>query len=169
MKAAAAKKRGRSIYARVQNDGSMICADAFSQSEMHRRKIKRGDLIRLAVSKPRNYVQWKKAHALGTLIATNLDDFAQFMTESGRVDAHGALKHLQRLSGVECEQYETEVPGVGKLSIRMPLSLSFDEMDEARFQAAYTGFCAYIVKQWWHGLDEAQIESMASLVGMGSA
>lgn len=172
MSAAAAKKkpakRPAHVYMRVRPDGSLVCADTFSQSEMRRRKIKRGDLIRLAVSKPRNYTQWKKAHALGVLIATNIDEFERFMGEAGKADAHGALKHLQRLSGIECEEYETEVPAVGKLTIRMPASLSYDEMDETRFQAAYTGFCAYIVKRWWHDLDEAQIEQMASLVGLGS-
>lgn len=169
MGAAAAKKKvPQRIYARVQNDGSLVCADQFSRAEMRRMKIKRGALVRLKVSAPRDYTQWKKAHALGTLIAQNISDFEQFVREDGKVDAHGALKHLQRMAGVECEQYETELPGFGKISLHVPQSLAFDEMDETRFQKFYSDVCAFIVKRWWPDMDEAQISQMASLVGMGS-
>lgn len=35
--------------------------------------------VRIKVEAERNYAQWKKAHALGTLIAQNLEDFAEFV------------------------------------------------------------------------------------------
>lgn len=165
-----AAKKKQHIYARVMNDGSFVCADEFSASEMRRRKIRRGDMVRLVVSKPRNYGHWCKAHQLGTLIAENIDDFAEFQLENGRVDSHGALKKLQRMSGVECQDTEMILPNIGKLLVREPLSLAFDEMDQTRFDAAYARFCQYLINTWWEGrgLDQAQIEQMASLVGLSA-
>lgn len=162
------KQKKQHVYARVQHDGSLVMADAFSAAEMRRRKIRRGDLIRIAVSKQRDYAQWKKAHALGTLIAQNLEEFERFQFENGKVDSHGALKHLQRLSGVECEDSEMEIPGIGKMLIRQPRSLAFDEMDEGAFQACYSGLCQYLINRWWQDLTEEEIGSMASLVGLAA-
>ncbi len=167
-----AKKRkkapGRHAYAIVQADGSFRCADQYSRDLMHRAKLQRGQLVRFSVQKPRDYTQWKKAHALGTLLVQSLEDFAEFMGEKGKPDAHGALKKLQRLSGVECEDSEIQLPGLGKVIIRQPNSLAFEEMEETRFQAAYAGFCDHLVKTWWGDLDQADIEHMASLVGLSS-
>lgn len=163
-----AAKKKQHIYARVMNDGSFVCADEFSASEMRRRKIKRGDMVRLVVSKPRNYGHWRKAHQLGTLIAQNIDDFAEFQLENGRTDSHGALKKLQRMSGVECQDTEMVLPNIGKLLVREPLSLAFDEMEQGRFDAAYAGFCQHLINTWWRDLDQQQVEDMASLVGLSS-
>ena len=158
-------RKGRSAYMRVQRDGSLRCADPYSVDAIKRLKPRAGDLVRVVFSKPRDYEQWKKAHALGTVIALNIEDFAEYQLPNGKVDAHGALKKLQRLSGVECDHNEIELQGVGKIMLRVPNSLAFDEMDEAQFQAAYAGFCAYIIKTWWPTIDYDAIEEMASLVG----
>jgi hypothetical protein len=160
------KAKKQHVYARVRADGALVMADQFSEAEMRRRKIRRGDLIRLVVSKKRDYTQWKKAHQLGTCIADNIDEFFRFQLENGKADSHGALKHLQRLSGVECDDMEMEIPGIGKMLIRQPRSLAFDEMEEGEFQAAYAGFCQYLINRWWTDMDQAGIEQMASLVGL---
>lgn len=172
MSAAAKKKskpgKARHIYARVQHDGALVCEDNASRSMMRRMRITRGSLVRIEVTKPRDYSQWKKAHNLGTLLAQSLDAFAEFALENGKYDSHGALKKLQRLSGVLCEQSEIEIPGIGKLTVSVPMSLAFDELDETEFQVAYAGFAAYVVATWWHDLDQGDIEHMASLCGMSN-
>lgn len=155
-------------YAIVQADGSFRAADDHSRELLRSKGLKRMQRVRFKVEAERDYTQWKKAHALGTLIAQNLEDFAEFMRDDGKVDSHGALKKLQRLSGVECEQMELEIPGIGKLTVNQPLSLAFDEMDEIRFENAYTGLCQYLVAKYWHELDRVSIEEMASLVGMAA-
>lgn len=161
MSAARQKRKPRQAYVRVQADGSLRCADEFSRDAIRRHKPKPGELVRVVFSKPRDYTQWKKAHKLGQLIVENLEEFEG-------MDAHDALKKLQRLSGVECEDSELEVPGMGKLVIRQPRSLAFEELDEIAFQAAYAGFCQYLIKRWWTHLEEWQVEEMASLVGMAA-
>lgn len=155
-------------YAIVQADGSFRAADDESRAMLRTKGFKRLQRVRFKVEQERDYLQWRKAHALGSLIAQNVEDFAEFARENGKVDAHGALKKLQRLSGIECEQLAMDVPGIGTLTVNQPRSLAFDELDEVRFQAAYAGFCAYLIRTAWPDLEAHQIEEMASLVGMAA-
>lgn len=148
-------------YAIVQPDGSFRAADDQSRALLRSKGFKKLQRVRFKVEAERDYVQWKKAHKLGELIGQNLDDFAG-------LDAHEAIKKLQRLSGVECEQMQVEVPGMGTLNVNQARSLAFDAMDEIRFQKAYTGFCQYLISKYWPKLSEAEIENMASLVGLAA-
>lgn len=162
------KRAADSVYARVTDDGMFYPADQISRAILRRKKITRGSLVRLVVSKPRDYGQWKKAHQLGTFVATHLEAFDSFQREDGKVDSHGALKHLQLISGVECDEARITTPGGEELLARTPRSLAFDEMDEGQFQAAYAGFCQYLIRQFWPDMTEWQIEAAACLVGLSS-
>jgi len=162
------KRSADAVYARVTDAGTFEPADQVSRDILRRKRLHRGDEVRLVVMKPRNYQQWKKAHQLGTFIAQNLDAFERFQMENGRTDSHGALKHLQFLSGVECEEAEIQLPDGRFVMARMPITLAFDEMDEGRFQAAYAGFCQYIIDTWWSDMDQHQIEDAATLVGLAA-
>jgi hypothetical protein len=165
----AVKKRpADAVYARVTEAGTFEPSDQTSRDILRRKKLRRGDEVRLVVMKPRNKGQWRKAHELGTFIANHLEPFERFQMENGRTDSHGALKHLQFLSGIECEEAEVELPDGRKVLARMPITLAFDEMDEGRFQAAYGGFCQYLINTWWSGMDEDEIASAASLVGLAA-
>lgn len=155
------RKKPQYAYLRVQADGSLRCADDFSRESIRKLKPKVGELVRCQLSKPRDYAQWLKAHKLGQLIVENLDEFTGMET-------HAALKKLQALSGVECDVTSIELPGMGVFQATQPRSLSFDEMDEAEFQAAYAGFCQYLINRWWSDMDQDQIEQMASLVGLAA-
>jgi hypothetical protein len=95
----------------------------------------------------------------------NIEEFERFQQVTGKIDSHGALKHLQALSGVECDESRLEVPGLGPMLVRTPISLAFDEMDQPRFNAAYAGFCDYLKRRWFEGMEQWQIEEMANLVG----
>jgi hypothetical protein len=161
-------KAADAVFARVQTDGTFQVQDEHGRAILRNKRIRRGERVKLTVRRlrdERSYRQWKAAHALGALIAQNIDEFAQFQLDDGRIDAHGALKHLQALSGVECEETLVTLDNGDQVLCRFPRSLAFDEMDEPRFQSAYAGFCAYLRKRWWHELEDWQIESMANLVG----
>lgn len=162
------KRPADAVYARVTEAGMFEPTDQVSRDILRRKKLRRGDLVRLVVLKPRDNQQWKKAHELGTFIAQNLEPFERFQMEDGRTDSHGALKHLQFLSGIECDEAEVELPDGRKVLARMPITLAFEEMDEGRFQAAYAGFCQYLINTWWCGMDAYQIENAASLVGLAA-
>lgn len=179
MKSAAAKnpksepKPG--VYLRVRDDGSLTPADQFSSNELRLKDARRGSVLRVVASNEaveRDYQQFKKAHALGTLLVLNIEGagFEAHVLPNGKIDSHAALKHLQALSGVECDSQSIVEPTTGEcLLMRIPRSLAFDKMPEVRFNAAYSGWCEYIRRTWWNDLDEASISSMASLLGMGSA
>jgi hypothetical protein len=162
------KRTADAVYARVTDAGTFEPIDQISRDILRRKKLRRGDQVRLVVMKPRNEKQWRKAHQLGTFIAQHLEPFERFQMESGRTDSHGALKHLQFLSGVECEEAEVQLPDGRVVIARMPITLAFDEMDEGRFQAAYAGFCQYLINTWWSGMDEHEIENAATLVGLAA-
>ncbi|MES2488534.1 MAG: hypothetical protein V4607_01995 [Pseudomonadota bacterium] len=163
-----AKRSADAIYAKVMEDGSFVAADDISASHLRRKKIRRHSIVRLVVSQPRDYPKWKKAHELGTYIANNLEDFSKFQLPNNRTDSHGALKHLQALSGVECEESFVKLSTGDNMMIRTPRSLAFDEMEEGQYQAAYSGFCQYLIDKYWHDLTENQIANMASLVGLAA-
>jgi hypothetical protein len=162
------KRTADAVYARVTDTGTFEPNDQVSRDILRKKRLRRGALVRLIVMQPRDTAQWKKAHELGTFIAQNLEPFERFQMEDGRNDSHGALKHLQFLSGVECEEAEVELPDGRKVLARMPITLAFDEMDEGRFQAAYAGFCQYLINTWWGDMDESQIENAATLVGLAA-
>ena len=159
-------RRSDAVYAVVTDDGKFAPADQFSRDILRRKKFRRGDSVRLVITKPRNVLQWRRAHALGTLVAQNLDEFQRFAGEDGRIDAHGALKHLQFLSGIECDETRVRLPTGEELLARTPRSLAFDELDEGQFQAAYSGFCQYLINNFWTDMDADAIEQAAGLVGM---
>lgn len=162
------KRSADSVYARVTEAGMFEPADQTSRDILRRKRLRKGDQVRLVVMKPRNYQQWKKSHQLGTFIAQNLEAFERFQMENGRTDSHGALKHLQFLSGVECEETMVTLPDGTEVLARTPISLAYDEMDEGRFQSAYAGFAQYIINTWWSGMDAQQIEDAATLVGLAA-
>lgn len=162
------KRPADAVYARVTDAGMFELTDQVSRDIARRKKLRRGDEVRLVIMKPRNSAQWRKAHELGTFIARNLEAFERFQMEDGRTDSHGALKHLQFLSRVECEETEVTLPDGRVVIARMPISLAYEEMDEGRFQAAYAGFCQYIINTYWSDMDENQIQNAESLLGLAA-
>jgi hypothetical protein len=168
MTAKHAKRTADSVYARVTEDGKFDPSDQTSRDILRRKRLRKGDLVRLIVMKPRDTQQWKKAHQLGTFLAQNIEEFERFQMENGRTDSHGALKHLQFLSAIECDETMVTLPDGMEILARNPISLAYDEMDEGRFQSAYAGFCQYIINKWWSSMDSWQIENAATLVGLAA-
>ena len=141
-----------------------VPADAVSEELVRRKRLRQGDLVRADVTKTdeRNGRQWRAAHALGKLIAENSEQFEEFAS-----DPHAALKRLQVLSGVGCDDQLISHPGLGKMLVRTPRSLAFDEMPQDEWEAVYSGFCEYIRTHVWPGLTDEQIQDMARLTGDG--
>lgn len=154
------KKNSRAIMLRVTNDGRFEPADDISRDVCRKRKYRVGDILSADVKGARNYVQWKRAHKLGQLLAENIDDFSGW-------NCHRVLKRLQIETGIGCDEYPIKTD-YGMLMHRVPLSLAFDEMDEGEFQEIYAGFCQHIIDTYWHDLSHDQINDMASLVGLAA-
>jgi len=153
------KSRRRATVMLRFEKGRIVPADAASARMLRERDYRIGDVVSAELRKPRNPKFHRMVHALGTALIENTDDFANY------TDSHMVLKRLQVEANVGCDVMLIHAPGYGMLEHRTPRSLSFESMDEAEFQQVYKGFCEYISRRYLPGMDPADIERMAELVG----
>jgi hypothetical protein len=162
-----ARRAGRPLYFHVERlvrpetgeeIGCLVPAYPCDVKEMRARKYSVGTRIRGLLTKPRNELFHRKAHALGNLAVQNLEGFEN-------LNAHDALKRLQRESGIQCEAMELDLPGVGKMTLNFPRSIAFDEMDESEFEELWNGVIGHIRAKYWPDLGEDQIEQFALMEG----
>lgn len=149
------KKQPERIMFRVEK-GALVPASELAKLSLRNKGFKLGDLVSAELRQTRNPGFHRLAHALGKLLAENLDTF-------DGMDAHRVLKRLQWESGVGCEEMGCNVPNVGLMTVRIPLSLSFDAMDQGQFYEIYTGLCNHVRKTYWRDMPEGELENMAEM------
>ena len=141
-----AKRARRPIYLVVrrlvdpatgEEIGALVPANGIDQRLMRERRFTVGKEIRAELKQPRNPAFHRLAHAVGHLLVDNVDAFAA-------MDSHSALKEVQRLSGVCCDVIELDLGTLGKVPVKQPRSLCFDEMEEDEFRIFFDGITAYI-------------------------
>ena len=115
-----------------------------------------GDLVFAEFSKPRNPGFHRLAHALGGLIAENIEAFEH-------LGQHQVIKRLQIEANVGCDEIAVVFPGIGPCSYRIPRSLSFESMGEDEFKDVITGLCGHVSKTYWPSLSADQIAAMAEV------
>jgi len=166
------EKDRRVIYLRVHRVvmpetgelvGALIPESAVSQREMRDRALRTGDVIRCELRKQRDYGQWKWAHTLGALLAEQAEGY-------DGLTQHKALKKLQLDSGTECdveiEEFDLGELGIAKREKRVARSLSFDQMEQQAFDAAWAQMVRYAASECLHGMDEDQVqEYVESIAG----
>ncbi|MBW5800659.1 hypothetical protein [Halomonas elongata] len=137
--------------------GAFMPAGAADASIVRGRGYKDGELLRADLFLPRHLEFHRLAHALGGLVAENIEGFEG-------LDHHQAIKRLQEKSGEGCEITRTEVPGFGVLEHRAPYSIAFDEMDQAEFYKLMRALCRFIASEYWPHLEPEQVEEMIELM-----
>lgn len=137
--------------------GALVPRHRIDQRLMRERGYRTGDQIRAELKKPRNVKFHRLVHALGGLIADHIEAF------QGDT-CHAVIKRLQRETGICCETQEIELPGLGKLEVKVAQSLAFDEMDEGQFFELYRGICNHVCARYWPGMTPEQIESLVDLM-----
>lgn len=152
----AKRQKSERLLLKVEK-GALVPADGYTQKQLREKGFRRGDLVLARLSKPRTPWYHRKVHLFGQLIAENVEDFEG-------LDAHQVLKRLQLEANIGCDEMALNFPGVGPVTYRIPRSLSFANMDQTEFEQVYGQMCAYVVKRYWPGLDESQIEQMAELL-----
>lgn len=150
------KKRRPKVMMRVTK-GALVPADTFSAAALNRR-VRVGELVACEVSKPRNGKFWRLAHQFGTLIRANVEQFSHL------TDSHAVLKRLQIEADVACEVIRLNMPGIGPVDYRTPMSLAFESMEEPDFKAVYGGLCRYVARTYWPGLTPEAVEQMALMM-----
>ena len=143
----AAKRAARPIYATVQRVAVMgtgeerlaiLAMNPIDRRLMKERGYRNGDELRIEIKQPRNPGFHRLFHAIGHLMVDNVEDFRD-------LTAHDAIKRLQRESGVCCEEIEMDLgPMIGKVPVKVPRSMAFDEMAEDEAKVLFEGITAHI-------------------------
>lgn len=137
--------------------GCLVPHDEHTVSRLREKGHRRGDILSAHLTKPRNPRFHRFMHAFGRLLAENLDDFEG-------MDAHAVLKRLQWEANVGCEEMGVQAPGVGFVTIRLPLSLSFASMDEGEVNEVFNGMCRHVCQRYWPDLDPDQVAQMVDMM-----
>lgn len=142
--------------------GALVPADDFAAERLRQRGYHVGDELSAELRKARNPKFNRLVHQLGQLLIANVEAFAHY------TDAHAVLKRLQIEADIACDHVAILVPNLGMVEQRIPLSLSFETMDEGQFQQVHAAFCRHIAKTYWPSLTEQQVADMASLMGQAA-
>lgn len=137
--------------------GALVPSCDLDKHLLKQRRVAVGREYRVAVEQARNAKFHRLVHALGRLVSENVEGFAG-------LNCHAVIKRLQREAGVFCEEQEIEIPGIGKLVVKVAQSLAFDSMDEADFRALYQGICRHLAATYWPGLPEEVVQAMGDMM-----
>jgi hypothetical protein len=167
-----AKRARRPIYMVVrrlvdpatgEEVGALVPAHPIDQRLMKERKFHVNREVRAELKQPRNPAFHRLAHAIGNLLVDNVEKF------SGK-GGHDALKEVQRESGVCCDTMEIDLGPLGKVPVKQPRSLAFDEMEEDEFAQFFDGITAYIGEHYASVmLDEVRAEFWLMVQGEARA
>lgn len=148
------------------------------------RKYRAGDEVRMELMQSRNVKFHRLLHAIGGMLVKHVAGFEG-------LDAHGAIKRVQRESGVCCEEMEMDaspvvsailsaarsllgdgaarmlssvLPEIKTITVKVPESTAFDDMCEERFRELYDGVTTHIVENYWPDMPRDAIEEMALMM-----
>jgi len=133
--------------------GGFSPASGSVAEELRERGYKVGDLVFADFTKPRNPGFHRLAHALGKLLAENLDAF-------DGMPAHAVLKRLQWEANAGCDEMAAFVDGAGMVLVRIPKSLSFESMGQDEFYEVYRTLCRHVASRYWRELDADGVADM---------
>ncbi len=160
-----AKRPRKPVYLRVERlvrpetgevVGALVPRYGCDKRAMRERGYTTGTELRAELKKPRNAKFHRLMHALGGLLV----DQAEGLED---LDAHGAIKRLQRETGVQCDEMTVDVPGIGSLAVKMPRSIAFDEMDEGDFAQLWQALVRHASEKYLHGMAPEAVEEFAEM------
>jgi len=138
--------------------GTLEPGDGYTKSRLRAKGYHIGDEVLIQISKCRNPKFHRFVHQFATLLKENIEDFAN-------MDSHSIIKRIQIEANIFCEEVSVKIPQLGYTIVRLPLSLSFDNMDEGEFEEFYKSLTRYVVQTYWPDLDEDRIQQMAQMMG----
>jgi hypothetical protein len=151
----------KTFWRTVRKNGTTGLAPADRATAEVASKWREGETRGGKLTKPRSIQFHRLAHAIGGLVAENLDDFHG-------MDAHRVIKRLQVESGVGCDEMAIRLGGQMAIH-RMPKSLSFSTMAQDEFKEVMAGICHHLVNQYWPDTTVEEIEQMAQEYERGAA
>lgn len=157
---AARRRKGPTpVYMRCEVDangqGIFRPADIAARNAMRAKKIRVGKVYAVTVKEIRNPGFHRKAHALMTAVIDNVEEFSTYVR---RRDEHKVLKRMQLQARLACDEIMID----GGFICFIPMSINFDDMEEAEFEALYNGLIEYIARKYWPGMTREAIEEIAA-------
>lgn len=148
--------------------GALVPHDDTAKAQMRERGFTKGSVYRGEFTKPRNIQFWRWIHALGTWLVNNHEKFEN-------LDSHGAIKRLQEMSGVHCDEVRYKFPPPLNYTFRRreARSLAFDKMDEMAFRLAWDGgkeargtggFLGYLRKHLYGDLSSMSVDEIEEMI-----
>lgn len=160
--------------------GGFVPADAHAEQQLRDKKFKIGDVVKVFVRKLRNGKFNRKVHRIGQLCVDHIEELRH-------MDAHSVIKRLQLEGNIYCDEMaiKPSVAGItipkqiigmlepilnafglkltesGLLIVRYPQSLSYESMTQDEYEDAAKRICRYLSENYWHGLEDWQIDEMA--------
>jgi hypothetical protein len=139
---------------------ALVASTQWDQAACRARGFKAKQLVRAVLQRPRNPKFHALAHAMGTIAVNHCEGFEG-------MDAHDALKKLQRESGICCEEIEIDLgPALGKVKAQQARSIAFDSLDEAEFSALVHGICDYLTAKY-HGVPPGELSEIIATIEEG--
>lgn len=166
-------------------NGCFIPADNRTTEKLRSRGYKVGEIVFANIHRARNPKFNRLAHAIGQLCVENIEDFAHSDShsvlkrlqiegdigcESIAISMRGAWKQfaLTLLRMPSCgaiapalKVIESLLPADELVEMRIPQSMAFESMTEERFHEVVSQFCKYIAINYFKGMTEQQVETMA--------
>lgn len=134
----------------------LVAADQMAAARLKARKFNKHDLVFAELRQPRNPKFHRFVHAFAIAIAENVEAFEG-------LDPHTVIKRIQLEGSIGCDELFIQAHGQ-TFPYRIPRSLSFESMDEGEFQEVYGQLREYVIRTYWPGCTEYQIEQMAQFI-----
>lgn len=159
-----AKRQRRPLYFCVaragdvpRGTGVLVPLTKWDQCAMRDRKLGVGSEVRAVLTKPRNVAFHRLAHALGRMVAEQIEGFEG-------MDAHDALKRLQMECGAFCDEVTMHIDlgelGKHAVPVKQPRSIAFDELDESEFSQLVETIYRHIAATYWKGMTTEAVAEM---------
>lgn len=116
-----------------------------------------GDVIAATLVKLNNPKFHRLLHHIGRLCAANIDAFHG-------MDAHKVLKRIQLEGGIACEQMQIVMPSVGMVTVSIPESLSFENMDDGERHEVALAMCRHIAYNYFADMTPEGVMAMAEVM-----
>jgi hypothetical protein len=136
--------------------GALVPRYGCDRRAMRERGYTVGSEVRAELKKRRNVKFHRLAHAIGAMCVDQLDTFAG-------LDAHAAIKRLQRETGVCCEEMALDLGPLGTVAVKMPRSMAFDEMGEDEFSQLVEAIYKHLAATYWPSMTPEAIAGMADM------
>ncbi|TBW57486.1 hypothetical protein EZI54_07445 [Marinobacter halodurans] len=159
--------------------------DEIDREKCRRARFTRNSIVEATIQTPRNPRLHRLAHRFGQLCCQHLPGFEA-------LDAHQAIKKLQRDSGVGCELSRIKGPAIlnaidramveqfglagenlmdqlepllksVEVDANIPISLSYSNIDNDEFRTIARGLAHYVSETYWPELSPDEVLSLTGI------